>query len=437
MEPLWIGILGIVAFLVLIAAGVHIALAMAVVGVIGGSLIIGVDKALYFLVSSTFYKVYNMDFVVIPLFILVGLLAALGGISRDAYDSLSLWLNRVRGGLGIATVGGATMFGAITGSSLVTASVFAKVSAPDMRRRGYEKRLAYGIVTAAGSIGMLIPPSILIMVYAILTEESPGQLLMAGVVPGIFLFLIFSIGIWVMVRIKPSLVSGTQSIVNVTWRQRVFSLGRLWPIALVALIIVGGILSGFFSVIEAAGFAVVVVFIIVLFTRRSFKGIAAALSEAAAISGMVFFIFIGASVFSRFLSLSGIAPQVLELIIGLELSPLGLVIAMAGLYLVLGCFLDSISILAVTIPIIYPVVLAMGIDPIWYAMSVILALEAGFLTPPVGLNVYAVKGVAEADVSLEDIFWGSFPFFIMMVATLAIFIAFPALSTTLPNLMID
>jgi len=198
-----------------------------------------------------------------------------------------------------------------------------------------------------------------------------------------------------------------------------------------------GVFFGFFSVHEAAAFAVAVVCIVVLISRRTLKGIKEALAETASITAMVFFIFVGATMFARFLMLSGIAPIVLDFIIGLELSPVGITIVMCLLYLILGCFLDSISTLAVTVPIIYPVIVAMGIDPIWYAMSVILAIEVGLITPPVGLNVYAVKGVAEADVKLEDIFIGAFPFFFMMLVALAIVIAFPVLSTTLPALMID
>lgn len=436
MEPVWVGISGLIILLVLIVAGVHISLALVLVGTVGVILIVGLDQAFALLVSTFFHRVFRAEFIIIPLFVLVGLVAALGGLSRDTYEALSLWFNRLRGGLGIATIAGCTAFGTVSGSSLVTATVFAKVSAPDMRRMGYDKRLTYGLVSAAGAIGMLIPPSVLIIIYSILTEESPGKLLIGGITPGILLFIVFSLGIWIIGYIKPSAVGWTGTAKKVTWRQRIISLRLLWPMVLVASILIMGIFFGVFSVHEAAAFAVAVVCLVVLVTRRSLKGIGQALGETAAITAMVFFIFIGATMFARFLMLSGLGPIVLNYIIGLDLSPLGIVIVMCVLYLILGCFLDSISTLAVTIPIIYPVILTMGIDPIWYGMSVILAIEVGLITPPVGLNVYAVKGVAEADVSLEDIFIGAFPFFFMMLVALAIVIAFPALSTTLPNLMI-
>ena len=435
MEPIWIGVLGLIVLGICIIAGVHISLALTLVGFLGVILLSNLDIATALLISTTFYRVYRAEFAVVPLFILVGLVAALGGISKDTYEALSLWFNRVRGGLAIATVAGCTAFGTVSGSSLVTASVFAKAAAPDMRQMGYEKRLVYGMVSAAGSIGMLIPPSVLIIIYSILTEESPGKLLIAGIAPGILLFFAFSIGIMVIGYINPAKVGRTRA--GVTWRQRFVSLRLMWPMALVATILIMGVFFGFFSVHEAAAFAVAVVCIVVLVSRRTLSGIMTALVETASITAMVFFIFIGATMFSRFLMLSGVAPIVLNFIIGMDLSTLGFVIVMCFLYLILGCFLDSISCLAVTIPIIYPIVLAMGIDPIWYAMCVILAIEAGLVTPPVGLNVYAVKGVAEADVTLEDCFIGALPFFLMMVISVGILIAFPVLSTTLPALMID
>ncbi|MCL0077156.1 TRAP transporter large permease, partial [Dehalococcoidia bacterium] len=401
-------------------------------------LVVGFDGATLFVVTTVFHQVSRIVLVVVPLFVLVGLIAAAGGISRDTYHALSLWLNRVPGGLGIATVAGCTAFGTICGSALVTAAVFAKSSVPDMRRIGYDKRLSYGLVSAAGTIGMLIPPSVVIVVYAILTEESPGRLLIGGLTPGILLFILFSIGVWVIGRIKPALVGGAViEVEKVSWRQRIVSLRLLWPMAAVAVTIVGGVFAGWFSPTEAAAVAVTLLFLIVVISQRSIKPLVPAFADSAAISAMIFFIFIGATVFSRFLTITGLADIVLEWVIGLELSHLGMVIAMAAIYIVMGCFLDAISMIALSVPIIYPTIRVMGIDPIWYGISVILAIHVASITPPVGLNVYAVKGVAEADVSLEDIFIGVVPWFFLMLVALAIVIAFPVLSTTLPALIMD
>lgn len=434
MEAVWIGILGIVITLVLLAVGVHIALALGIVGFIGIALITGFNGAILLLTTTTFYSGFRFELIVLPLFILVGLLAATGGISRDTYHALSLWLNRVRGGLGMATVASCTAFGTVCGSSLVTASVFAKASAPEMRRFGYDKRLTYGLIAAAGNIGMLIPPSVVIVVYGILTEESIGKLLIGGLTPGILLFILFCMGIWVIGRIKPALLGGVAP--EVTWRQRFAALPLLWPIILVGTIIIGGVFLGWFSATEAGAIAVVVIFILVLFSQRSIKPVVSAVTEAACISAMIFFLFIGATMFARLLMLAGIAPALLEWVIGLELSPVGMTIIMSAVYIVMGTLLDAISMIAVTVPIVYPTIRLMGIDPIWYGISVILAIHVGTITPPVGLNVYAVKGVAEADVSLEDIFIGVTPWFLLMLVALAIVIAFPVLSTTLPDMMI-
>jgi len=429
-----IGTLQIVAFFVFLALGVHIAVAMAVTGTVALMLMTGVDATSAYLTVTAFNRVFTLTFVIIPLFIFVGLLAAEAGISKDAYKSLSLWLNKVRGGLGVATTGACTLFGAVCGSSLVTATVFAKVSAPDMRRLGYEKNFAYGLTTASGAIGIFIPPSILIIVYSILTEESPGKLLIAGITPGVLMLIFFSIGTLVIARLRPSLVGGKGAVMrDVTWRERFASLRLLWPIVAVATTLVGGIYTGFFSVMEAAGFGVLIVFILAIITRRSLKFITPAIAETISITAMLFLIFIGAYMFGRSLTFSGVTGVILNFIIGLELTPLGLVIAVTILYLILGTFMDSWSIMATTIPVLYPAVITMGIDPVWYAMCACLAIEIGCVTPPVGVNVYGVKGVVGEDVSLEDLFRGVTPYFLLMLGVQATIIAVPILCTYLAS----
>jgi tripartite ATP-independent transporter DctM subunit len=440
IDPTIIGIIGIVLLLVLLIIGVHIAVALMVVAGAGVFAILGFRGGLEVLLSTLFYKVFFIQLVVLPLFILAGLLASHGKLSDDAYNALGLWLGRVKGGLGIATMGGCTFFGTVCGSSLVTASVFAKVAAPHMRRYGYEKKLAYGICCSAGNIGMLIPPSTLIVFYAVLTQESPGRLLIAGIVPGLALFVLLSLGVVIIASLKPnSIRSGTEVATGsgiITWREKIKSLKLLWPFAVVFLILVGGIFSGFFNVTEAASFTILALLIIILATGRSLKGIGKVLADAGAVTAMIFFIIIAAGLFSRFLALTGIGPKMIEWIITLQLSQLGIVIAMCVVYILLGCFLDSSAMLSLTIPVIYPVVKKMGIDPIWFGMSVLVAIHAGTITPPVGLNAYSVKGVAEADVSLEDIFSGVTPFFFLTLLADAFVVAFPRVITFLPNLMI-
>jgi tripartite ATP-independent transporter DctM subunit len=431
VDPFLAGILGIFALFFMLAAGVHIGVALGVVGVLGTMVSIGLEGSISLLATTSFHFATNPEFIVMPLFILMGLLAMMGGISEATYDALSKWIGKIRGGLGIATVGACTAFGTVSGSALVTATVFAKVSCPEMRRHGYSKGLAYGIVSSAGAIGMLIPPSLLAVVYGLLTLESIGDLLIAGIAPGMLLALVFAGGILSMAAIKPALAPPVAF--SLTWGQRMASLKDFWPIAVSGAVVIGGIYGGVFTPTEAGAFGALAILLIAIFWGgMRWPQLRLALNETVSITAMIFLILIAAKVFSRFMMLSGVAPRLVNAIIDLGLTPLGLVIAMAILYLILGAFLDSISMLSITIPVVYPAVKAMGIDPMWFAMVVILAIHVGLITPPVGLNVYAVKGVAEPDVSLEDIFRGAIPFFFMMLVALAIIIAFPTLSTWLP-----
>jgi tripartite ATP-independent transporter DctM subunit len=432
MSDFLIGLLGILALFFMLAAGVHIGVALGVVGVLGMLIIIGLEAGVSLLTTTSFHFATNPEFIVMPLFILMGLLAMVGGISQTTYNGLSKWVGKIRGGLAVATVGACTAFGTVSGSALVTASVFARVSCPEMRRHGYSKGLAYGVVSSAGAIGMLIPPSLLAVIYGLLTLESIGDLLIAGIAPGVLLALIFTAGILVMAYANPSLAPPVAF--DITWGQRLTSLKDFWPIVVSGVVVIGGIYGGVFTPGEAGAFGALAILLIAVFWGgMRWPQLRAALSETVSITAMIFLILIAAKVFSRFMMLSGVAPRLVNAIIDIGLSPLGLVIALAILYLILGAFLDSISMLSITIPVFYPAVQAMGIDPMWFAMVVILAIHVGLITPPVGLNVYAVKAVAEPDVSLEDVFRGTIPFFFMMLLALAIIIAFPILSTWLPE----
>ena len=434
-EPLSVGIVGIGALLVLLVIGVHIGIALGVVGLVGLALLTSPTTAIGLAVTSIFYFVTEYTFVVLPLFILTGLLAAQGGIAQDAYDSLNKWIGTIRGGASLATVGAIALFGTITGSSMVASVTFTRVSAPTLRKMGYEKKFIYGMIASAGAIAMLIPPSALAVVYGLLAEESVGKLLMAGVGPGVLMAVIFGFGILLMVRINPAL-AGSTSLEVVSWKQRFLSLPLLWPVGVVAIVMVGGIYAGVFTVVEAGAVGTFVILLIGLVSRRlRWSEIGRGLGESVQIAVMVFLIFAAARIFSRFLVLSGISQWLMNTIIKLGLSPMLFVVAVSVLYLILGCFLDSISMLCITLPLLLPIAKTLGLDPIWFAMVVIVAIHVGLITPPVGLNVYATKGAAESDVSLEDIFSGVLPFFFMMVATLILVIAFPSISTWIPSLM--
>jgi C4-dicarboxylate transporter DctM subunit len=437
-ESALVGYLGIALLLVLLCLGVHIGVALGVVGTLGVGLIVGWDGAFSMTAAAIYHQVAAYELLTVPLFVLMGYLGSGGGVSRDIYESLSVWLARLRGGLGIATVASCAAFGTICGSSLVTSVVFTKMCAPEMRRHGYERRLAYGICSSSAMIGMLIPPSILMVVYGVLAGESIGKLLIAGITPGLLLMVLFSLIIILIAWIKPSAIERSRHVQEITWGVRLKSLGKIWQVFIVAGIIFGGIFGGVFNPTEAAAVATVVLIVLNLMTRRRecadlFKQ---AFVDTASTSAMVFLILGGSAVFSHFLTLSGITQSLAEYIISLSLSKYSLIWVILIFYAILGCFLDSISMLCITIPLFTPIVSAAGIDGIYYAVLVVMAIEIGLLTPPVGLNVYGSFAVAESDITLEDIFVGVVPFFIASVLSVVLLMYIPRLVTFLPTLMI-
>lgn len=453
MDPYLIGLLGLILLLVLLALGMHVGVALAVSGFAGLWYIMGFERAMAMGVSSLYGKVSTTALATLPLFILVGYLASGGGISRDIYKSLDLMIGKFKSGLGIATVLACTAFGTVCGSSLVTAAVFAKISAPEMRARGYSKGLAYGICAASGSIGMLIPPSILAIIYGMLSGVSVGKLLIAGIVPGVLWALIFSITIILIARFLPSWIETATAAQapSVSWIEKIMSLRLWWPVFVSGAIIFGGIYGGVFTPTEASAVAAFVLFVYYLIrsilvnkkknnhnqeaaekSSGKFSDLYGILIDTATTSAMIFFVFGAATIFSHFTMFSGLTNKLTTFVISLHLSKLSLVIMFSIIYLFLGCFLDSISMLCITINLFNPIVANAGIDPIWYAVIVILSIEIGFITPPFGINVYSVLGVAEEDVDIKDLFVGSFPFFIAELISLVIIFAFPILSTYLP-----
>lgn len=451
MDPFLAGLIGILTLFFLLVIGVHIGIALTISGFVGIVMITDFHTTVWMVVSVFYGKISSPILITLPLFILMGHLASGGGISSNLYNSLSMWFGKFRPGLGISTTLACTAFGTVCGASFVTAAVFAKVSAPEMRQHGYDKRLAYGIVTASGAIGMLIPPSILAIVYSMLSGVSTGKVLMAGIAPGILCALAFSVTIWVISKIRPSAIS-LHDVRLATWKERFLSLRLWWPVAIVGFIIFGGMYGGVFSPSEAAAVAAFVLILVYLFSvllaqKRSaelgrkgsyayiLKDFRERLIETAITSAMIFLILGGSTIFSKFIVLAGITSKFTDFVLSQGLPAEVLVVLFILCYLILGCFMDAISNLSITVPIFNPIVNAAGIDPIWYATVVILSAEVGLITPPVGLNIYATKGAAEADVSLEDIIRAIFPFFFAMLACLVILYAFPPLSTFLPNLI--
>jgi C4-dicarboxylate transporter DctM subunit len=436
MEPISVGIFGIAGLLVLLALGVHIGVALGFMGFLGSALLVGVDAAMWGSVNIFYYKLASFELITVPLFVIMGYLASVGEISTNIFVALNQWLGRVRGGIGIATVFSCTLFGTVCGSSLVTSSVFALVAAPAMRKQGYDKKLAYGICASSGLIGMLIPPSILMVVYGYLSGMSVGKLLIAGITPGLLLTLAYSLTILGLARFRPHLIQPPPQA-SVRFREKLRFLLTLWPILIVALVTFVGIFGGVFNPTEAAAVGTFVIFLLFVYLKRrqSVRLIWSAIQDSGKTTAMIFLVMGGASIFSQFLVLSGMTERVAAGIVGLGLSKWAFVILVAILYLIMGCFLDSISMLSITIPLFTPILPTLGIDPMWYAMVVIMAIEIGMITPPVGLCVYGAMAVAEKDVKLEEIFSGILPFFYASMLVLIFLIAWPRLATILPSLM--
>jgi len=439
MEPLWVGIGGIGLFIVLLLLGFHVAIALALPGIVGLFIMLGTEATVRLFATTPLEYGLNFILVVVPLFIAMGYFAAETGMSRDMYDAAGTWLGRIKGGLGLATIGACTGFGTLTGSSIATAVVFARVSSPEMIRHGYDKKLAYGLVSASGAIGMMIPPSVMAIIYAVVTEESIGKLLIGGIGPGIVLALCLGGGLILLLTLRPKLGPPATGI-TVTWKERFRSLPKIWPVLVVGLVVIGGIYSGIFTVTEAAAVGNFILFALFLIlsrlSRKSLSQVGAVLRETISVTAMVLLLFCFAQIFTRMLVFSGITEIMTSTIIGLALGKIQLVIVAGLLYILLGCFLDSISIIMITVPIFLPIITTLGINPIWFAMVLILATQIGLITPPLGINIFAVKGVAGSEIELTDLFKGAFPFFIFSMVALFIVIFVPQLSTWLPYQMI-
>jgi tripartite ATP-independent transporter DctM subunit len=436
MDPLWLGLLSLAALFFLLALGVHVGLSLAIVGFGGFVAITGsFPTAIGILTTTPYATIAVFALTVVPLFVLMGLLALHAGMGEAVYNAAFRWVGRIPGGLGIATMLGNTGFGAVSGSSVVAATVFTKLSVPQMRRYGYDVKFACGITASGGIIAMLIPPSIYAVLAGIITEQPIGMLLLAGIVPGLLITVIFSAGIFAMVKARPHLAPTKAEAF--TWRERGTSLVATLPVVLLALVVVGGIYGGVFTPTEAGATGALGVLIIALVTRKlTGKAFKEALWDTVRVVCMVKLVIIGATIFSRFLAVSGVTQEFIRAVIDSGVPPMAMLLLFMFMYLVLGMFLDGISMMFLTLPVIFPIVVAMGFNPIWFLMIVIVAMELGLLTPPLGLNVYAVKAAAGDQITMEGIFQGVLPFFLMGVIALGILIAFPSLITFLPNTML-
>jgi len=432
MEPLTIGLITAGVFLILLVLGMQVAFAGALAGFLGLWALkdFGVAAESVGFLTHALSTSYGLS--VIPLFILMGYLAHHAGLTRDIFATARAWVGHLPGGLAIATVFGCAGFAAASGASTAAAAVFGKVAIPEMDRYGYDRKLSTGVVAASGTLAALIPPSALIIIYAILAEESVGKLLIAGILPGIVSAIIYALMLYIRIRLNPSLGRPQPPT---SFKTKLISLRGVAAIPVIFIIVIGGLYLGIFTPTEAgaAGAFSVLVLILVMgrFTWSSFKE---ALLDTGRTTVMIFLIIVGVLIFMRVLALSGASIAFIKWTAGLAVPRLVILIGLLSLYVVLGMFLTATSMLILTVPLIVPVVVALGYDPIWFGIIVIKMAEICLITPPIGLNVYVVRSVVP-DTPVETIFRGVMPFFIMDILTVALLIAVPQIIVFLPGLM--
>lgn len=434
LEPTTIStiVLGLLAVLLII--GTHIGVALGLAGVFGMYFAIGPDAAWAQLAIVPFATTNSFLLAVIPLFILMGSFATQANLTTDLYRAAYAWLGRLPGGLAIATTFASAAFGAASGSTIVNAAVFTRMALPEMTRLGYDKRLSAGCIAASGTLAALIPPSILMVVYAIITEQSLGKIMLAGLIPGLLTALVFMAGIYVRVKLNPSLAPMPKEIIPLGERLR--SLSGIWGISVLFLLVIGGIYAGLFTPTYAGAIGAFGAFMIVIFKRRlTGRSMLEIIKDTGITSTTIFFIIIGGMLFARFLTYTGIVSDLTTYLISLELAPTAYLLCFIVVFLILGMFIESIAIMVMTMPVMYPVLIGVGYDPIWLGIISIKLAEISLCTPPVGLNVYVVRSASPVPLTLEDVFAGVMPFVVMEFLVLAVLIYFPQLSLFIPSLM--
>ena len=431
MDEFTIGVLGVVALVLLVFLGVRVFIAAATVGLVGMVAMIGWDAGAGMVGTIPHSKSVTYTLSVLPMFILIGFLAFHAGLTEKLFDAATKWLGWVPGGLAVATVMAATGFAAVSGASTATAAVFSRVAVPDMLKAGYDKRLAAGVVAAGGTLATLIPPSAILVIYAIIVEESVGMLLVAGFLPGLVSALIY-VGLIVgMAKFNPSL---GRPIRGFTWVQRWKSVPGTFPIIVVVLIIFSAMYFGWATPTEAGALGAFVVFALALFHGMRWNGLRESLLESAKLTVMIFSIIWGVLIFVRFLGFAGLPEAFAKWVVALDVPPIMIIICILLFYVVLGMFMDAIGMLLLTLPVVYPAVIALGYDPIWFGIIVVKMAEICLITPPIGLNCFVVNGV-RPDIPLTTVFRGIMPFFVADVVTVGLFLAFPDIILWVPRLM--
>lgn len=434
MSDMHIGVAAIGLMLAGIYFGMHIGVALIVTSFVSVWMVKSPEVAARFVAASANDAIRDYLFGVIPLFVLMGMLVSVSGVGRDTFDVFQWLTRRIKGGLGLATVGANAVFAAITGISIASASVFTKVAVPEMIRHGYTPRFSVGVVAGSSVLGMLIPPSLLMIIYGVLAEESVGRMFIAGIIPGIVLAAGFCLVIVGMAYLKPAMIGNLAPAAELDGAETAASAAiKFVPILALITLVLGGLYGGLFTPTEAGAVGAAGALAIALVRRRlTWQKLWNVLVETGFVSVSVLFLIIAASLYSRMLALTGMPAAMTEGITQLGLGAWGFLAAYVLIVLALGCIIDSVSIMLIMIPIVLPIARTFGMDVVWFGVVTVVAVEIGLLTPPFGVSVYTVKSALnDSRVSIRDIFVGAFPFVLMMTAVLVVLIAFPKLSTWL------
>ena len=430
MSPIIAGIVGIALLLLLFLIRMPVAFAMAFVGLVGFAYLTDPGPALSLLAQDVFEEFSSYPLTVIPMFILMGTFAYASGISQRLYKTTYTWVGQFRGGLTMATVFACAGFGAICGSSAATAATMGKIALPEMEKYNYDKTLATGTVAAAGSLGILIPPSTILIVYGIMTEESIGKLFIAGVLPGVLLSLFFAATVVILCLRNPAIGPPGDPT---SWKEKLRAITGIIPAIILFLLAIGGLFLGWFSHTQAGAIGAGGALIIGLGRRQlTWQTFFEAGKDGLRTGCMVIFIITGAVIFGHFMAVSTIPFKLADWLAGLAIHRMAVMAVIVFIYFIGGFFMDSMALVVVTIPILFPVVMELGFDPIWFGVIIVLTAEMGVITPPVGVNVFVIKGIAP-DVPLETIFKGIFPFLAALIIVTIILIAFPQIATFLPS----
>ena len=427
-----IGVLSIVLLLFLLLLGVPIAFAMGAAGLLGILVLEGPAAAMAQAALVPWDEARSFVLVTIPLFVLMGQLVFHTGLATELYDGLRAWIGWIPGGMAVTSVLACGAFGAVTGSSIATVATMGAIVMPEMERFGYDRRLATGALAASGTLGILIPPSVIFIFYGVMTETSIGALFIAGIIPGILTAAMFSAIIYFRCLVRPEL--GPPGPVG-SWSERLDAVKRLGPILGLFLLVIGGIYGGIFTPTEAAGVGCAGVLVAALPRRRlNLRDVRKALEDTVLISVMLLAIIVGGYVFARLMAVTEITEALVGLLVAMDLGRAGFLFVLVLLYLGLGAMLDVFGMLVLSIPFVMPVVLGLGIDPVWFGVFVVIMAEVALVTPPIGANVFVMRRIAP-DVPMEDIFWGVAPFVLGEFVIILLLVLFPQIALWLPSLM--